>query len=94
MPSLHRALALAKVYDVARTIAKNLNFDMPRPGNVLFEKDGRLFEQRLAFEPGRFEVVAQLCFVFLSATTLTFGMQKLKYLGKLPCPYRHHRQMP
>jgi hypothetical protein len=94
MPPLHRALALAKVHDVARTVAKDLYFDMPRPGNVLFEKDGRLFEQRLAFDAGRFEIVAQLCFICLSVTTLLLGTQELMYLGRPPCPYRHHRQMP
>jgi hypothetical protein len=63
VPPLHRTLALAKVHHVPGAIPKDLHFDVSGACNVLFEKDGRLFEEGSAFDAGGFEIVAQLSLV-------------------------------
>jgi len=49
MPSLHRTIAFVKMQQVAMMIGQNLHFQVPRPGQVLFQEDGCIAESRSRF---------------------------------------------
>ncbi len=52
---LHRAVALEQMDQVAVLVADQLHFDVPRPGDELFQKDFGAAEGRLRFALGLLE---------------------------------------
>ena len=48
MPALNRAIALAQMDDVAMPVGQDLEFDMMRPLDILFEKDASVAERAWA----------------------------------------------
>ena len=52
---LQRAVALAKMNDVAMAVGKHLDFDVARRGNVFLEQDPARAERRLCLANGAFE---------------------------------------
>ena len=45
MPPLYTTLPLPEMYRPARPVPKNLYLDVPRVGNVFFDKHARVFEE-------------------------------------------------
>src|SRR5260221_10439318 len=61
--SLHRALALAQVHDVALAVAEELDLDVARAGDVLLEVHGAVAERSARLGLGDAETLAELLLV-------------------------------
>ena len=64
MPPLNRTFAFAEVNEISLCVGKNLNFDMPRADNRLFNIDRIIAKTRRRFGLRGIECVFQIVFVF------------------------------
>ena len=64
MSALNGALTLVAVHEVAVAIAENLNLDMPRGGQPLFEEHRVIAKRGAGFALGTFNRRHQFSFVF------------------------------
>ena len=61
--TLHRAVAFVQVKNAAVRIAENLHFDVLGPGDVFFEKDGRIAESAAGLVAGLVEKRREIAFL-------------------------------
>src|SRR5262249_48779775 len=60
MPSLERAVSFVQMYELTMPVSQKLHFDMPRPGDVLFDKNFIRPESRLRLALRLFERGSEL----------------------------------